>query len=273
LQHEQRNPRQSLRLPGYFVTTQVQGLKVPGSRFKMSKKQIIKNTARLFNKVIDSILNIFYPSFCIRCELELKKHERLLCEDCWHRLPQLDEELETITDLKSKYRERIYFTHTLSVWKFDPHLQTIIHHLKYQNFKSLAENIGIFMAEKIKRSGILNNDALLIPVPLHKTRVRERGYNQSELLCKVIAAETGVGYDAKILKRIRYTQSQTKLNAANRSVNVKNAFKVSQREKIAKKTILLVDDVITTGATINACAKELVKNGAKEVIIISAIQA
>jgi ComF family protein len=129
------------------------------------------------------------------------------------------------------------------------------------------------MAEKIKRSGIITCQALLIPVPLHKTRVRERGYNQSELLCKVIAAETGIGYDANILQRIRYTKSQTKLDEATRSVNVKNAFKVSQRDRISKKTILLIDDVITTGATINACAKELIRNGAKEVIIISAIHA
>lgn len=239
----------------------------------MSNRQIIKNTTRLFKTIVDSVLNIFYPSFCIRCEIELQKHEKLLCEDCWQRLPQLNEESEKGADLKRKYRERIYFSHALSVWPADAHLLTIIHHLKYQNFKALAKKIGIFMAEKIKRSGIITCQALLIPVPLHKTRVRERGYNQSELLCKVIAAETGIGYDANILQRIRYTKSQTKLDAANRSVNVKNAFKVSQRDRISKKTILLIDDVITTGATINACAKELIRNGAKEVIIISAIHA
>ena len=239
----------------------------------MRNYQILKKAVLLCRKAVDSIFDIFYPSYCIRCELNLKKHERLLCDDCWNRIPKLDDDLEKTNDLARRYRQRIYFSNVLTVWKFDSHLQTIIHHLKYQNFKSLAKPVGIFMAEKIKRSGLIGDQSLLIPVPLHPTRVRERGYNQSDLLSNVIAEATGIEHNNNILTRIRYTRSQTALKAVERSANVKNAFKVSQREKIKQKTIILVDDVITTGATMNACAKELIKNGAKEVIVISAVHA
>lgn len=227
----------------------------------------------LFKKIIESVLNIIYPSFCICCELALQPHEKLLCDECWHHLPPAEEAPETIARLARNKRGRVFFARTLSVWKINPQLETIIHHFKYQNFKALANKLGVFMADRIKSSGIMNRDSVLIPIPLHKTRLRERGYNQSELLCRIIARETGIESDAKILERIRYTQSQTTLNAVERSENVRNAFKVSQREKIMKKTILLVDDVITTGATMNACAKALIKDGAKEVIIVSALHA
>lgn len=228
--------------------------------------QLVKNTA-------ESLLNICYPCYCIRCDHELKKQEKLLCDDCWNCLPQLGEDVASKEDLNDKYRERIYFSGVLSVWQFDPHVQTVIHFLKYQHFKSLAKKVGAFMAEKVVNAGIYIDQSLLIPVPLHKTRTRERGYNQSELLCQAIAGATGIEYEAKILKRIRYTLSQTNLNVKQRSANVKNAFKVNSRDKLKNKTVILVDDVITTGATMNACAKELIKNGAKEIIILSATQA
>ena len=129
------------------------------------------------------------------------------------------------------------------------------------------------MAEALTEFNFPFKNVIIVPIPLHKIRIRERGYNQSALLCKAIATETGFIIDERVLKRVRYTQSQTKLNAIARQKNMQNAFTVTDKEKIRNKTIILVDDVITTGATMNACAKELKKYGAKTVFIFSAVKA
>ncbi|MDZ7377321.1 MAG: ComF family protein, partial [candidate division KSB1 bacterium] len=123
------------------------------------------------------------------------------------------------------------------------------------------------MAEKLKPLNFSPDETLLIPVPLHKTRARERGYNQSALLCRAIARQTGLPYDEHILKRVRYTRSQTKLSASERLKNVNQAFRIVNKEPIQNKNVILIDDVITTGATMNECARELITNGARTVAL------
>lgn len=125
----------------------------------------------------------------------------------------------------------------------------------------------------IREFNLPQEQLMLIPVPLHKTRIRERGFNQSLLLCISISSQLNIDYSDKVLVRTRYTQSQTKLNASKRQKNVANAFQVKSAESIRGKTIILVDDVITTGATMNACAQALARCGASEIILISAAKA
>jgi ComF family protein len=239
----------------------------------MNGKQILALPLRILLPLVKSTISFFYPPYCIACNSHLKENERLICDKCWIDLPQIEQGFDLYDEIRSKLADEVYFSKAFSTWEFSPTIQTVIHHLKYQNFKMLANRIGIFMADRLKKLSLPGDRTILIPVPLHKTRIRERGYNQCELLCRVIASETGITDNDKILTRIRYTQSQTKLNASERAKNVENAFKVIYPDQITNKLIILVDDVITTGSTMNACAKELMNNGANNVYLLSAIKA
>lgn len=235
----------------------------------MKGKQILASPFSLLLSLFKSILNFIYPPYCIVCNSLLQENNRLICESCWNNLPKVNEDFDLFNEINSKFTEQVYFSKVISIWEFSPPLQNTIHHLKYQNFKILANRLGTVMADRLKKLLLPVEKTILIPVPLHKTRMRERGYNQSSLLCSVIASETGLPYNDQILNRIRYTKSQTGLNASQRLKNVENAFKVSLPEKIENKIIILLDDVITTGATINECAKELMKAGAQEIYLFS----
>lgn len=239
------------------------------SIINMKSKQLLAAPFSLIPTLFRSILSFVYPPFCIVCSSRLPESNRLICESCWNSFPKIDENFDLSDVIKSKITGPVYFSNAFAIWEFSPAIQNIIHQLKYQNFKILANRIGIFMADRLRKLPLPIEKTLIIPVPLHKTRMRERGYNQSALLCSVIAAETGLPYNDQILQRIRYTQSQTKLNASERLKNVQNAFKVSSPNEIAHKIIILVDDVITTGATINECAKELMRAGAEAVNLFS----
>ena len=238
-------------------------------KIQMKIKQFLAAPFSLIPTLLKSILNFVYPPYCIVCNSHLQQTGRLICDSCWNSFPMIDENYDIYDEIKSKISGPVYFSNAISVWEFSPAIQDIIHYLKYQNFKTLANRIGIFMANRLKKLEFSKEKTIIIPVPLHKTRMRERGYNQSALLCSVIASESNLPFNDQILQRIRYTQSQTKLNAAERIKNVQNAFKVSSPKEIESKIIVLVDDVITTGATINECAKELIKAGAEGVNLLS----
>ena len=238
----------------------------------MNGKQILHSPYRFLLSLVKSTLNFIYPPYCVICSSQLTENERLICDNCWLHMPPVEQDFDVFNEIKNKLDGEVYFSKVISVWEFSPTIQTAIHLLKYQNFKLLANRIGLFMADRLNKQSLPIDKMILIPVPLHKTRTRERGYNQSTLLCQVIANETGFGYSDKILKRIRYTQSQTKLDASERAKNVENAFKVINPEQIENRLVTLVDDVITTGSTMNECAKELMKNGANDVYLLSAVK-
>ncbi len=232
----------------------------------------LKIVASFCREIYYAVIHFFLPHFCLTCETTDIKENEIICNTCWSKLPIAPSNDKIMDELKNKLAGGCHFSGAFSLWQFCPETQTIIHYLKYRTFGNLAERIGKAMAKKLTENQRLFKNMLLIPIPLHKTRVRERGYNQSSLLCKAIASETEIPFEDSVLKRVRYTASQTKLTAKERQKNVANAFAVSHREKILNKTIILVDDVITTGVTMNGCAGELLKNGAKKVYVLSAVK-
>jgi ComF family protein len=220
-----------------------------------------------------AVIHFFLPHFCLACSTTEIEHNEIICDSCWSKLLKAPSNDIIMNELNNKLSGECCFSGAFSLWKFSPATQTIIHHLKYRAFGNLAGKIGKEMANKLLEHRLISPSTLLIPIPLHKTRIRERGYNQSSLLCKAITQETDIPFEENVLVRVRYTTSQTKLDVKKRWQNVENAFSVLKPEKILDKTIILVDDVITTGATMNACAGELLKNAAKNVYIISAAKA
>ena len=150
--------------------------------------------------------------------------------------------------------------------------QSLIHQLKYEQMTGLGIDLGKRLGLRILASLDEKGFAGLVPVPLHKAKLRERGYNQAEFISKGISSVTGLSVIPSILRRTKYTQSQTAMNPAERKANVHGAFAIRQQSlpAVRGKSYLLVDDVITTGATVAACASVLTEAGAADIIACAA---
>lgn len=218
---------------------------------------------------LNAILDFIYPPYCLICKAHLDSGAKLVCEYCWQSLLRL----QNMTELSDEKRQKAPISRFLSVWQYSDEFQTIIHEMKYYGKKSLAQSMGEEMAKVVMASKEYSNADLIIPVPLHKTRLRERGFNQSFLLAQKITSVTKISVEPGILKRVRYTKSQSKLSATERVLNVQGAFKVTQSQPVKGKVVILVDDVLTTGSTLNACADALIDSGVAKVLILTAAMA
>ncbi len=153
-----------------------------------------------------------------------------------------------------------------SACNFNQFSQGLIYALKYQGADYVAPYMGEFMARRFSGLAELAEANVVIPVPLYKTRLKKRGYNQSELLARAFCKATGLALDTTSLVRVRDTQSQTHLGREKRLENMTDAFVVNNPQPVKGKTVLLIDDVATTGATLEGCAQALRKAGAKRVL-------
>jgi len=148
-------------------------------------------------------------------------------------------------------------------------LQRIVHHIKYRKEPELGRHMGELMGMKLSSLFKEQEMTLCIPMPLHPKREYERGYNQASLLCEGIFKTTGLAYNENVLVRNEHTKTQTKKSRKERWENVASIFEVVDHQAISHKNIVLVDDVITTGASSEACAHALLEHGAKTVGICS----
>jgi ComF family protein len=153
--------------------------------------------------------------------------------------------------------------------RFDGVVQDLIHLMKYQGKRSIARRLGTMLADRLLSDSTVGQIDLLIPVPLHPSRERERGYNQSALIARAVGERLGVPVEERVLQRLKNTQTQTRLSAPERTANVAGAFRVRIPETVAGRRIALVDDVVTTGATADACAEALLTTGASEVLLFA----
>jgi ComF family protein len=231
----------------------------------------------------DAILDLIYPQSCPICQRPLEKGIKEVCEKCWNTLASLpapfcpycksflehDDPLsEHLCPSLNKSEDRKILA-VRSLGTFDEYYQKLVHRFKYDKKIPLGRRLAQFLGEMIAKDRYLSSYDQVIPVPLHRTRQRERGFNQSAILAEGISQEANLSLIKGILKRKRNTKDQTYLNAQQRSENVKGAFVVSQPEEVSDKKIILVDDVTTTGATLNECAEMLRKAGAKEIFAVT----
>ncbi len=151
----------------------------------------------------------------------------------------------------------------------DSVIQKVIHKLKYQQEFSVGKTLGEKTAQILEDKLNTWNADLIMAIPLHRLRKAERGFNQAEIIAKTIGNCLKIKYVKNILLRKRFTQTQTKLNLKERKANMKDAFRIKRINKITDKNIILVDDVITTGATVSECAKILKENGASNIFALS----
>lgn len=210
-------------------------------------------------QIADAVAGLVYPSLCLGCEQRLGASEALpVCARCLRRLPAAPG-----TAALSQIRQReagAAVRAATALWSYDDSgtVQRIQHALKYGGQPSLGEPLGQLMAQAWQGSGIER----VIGVPLSRTRFLERGYNQSDALAAGVGRALGVRVDTEVLCRSRPTRTQTRLSAAERWANVSGAFSVSDPVTLSGQHVLLVDDVLTTGATLIAAAQALVEAGA-----------
>jgi len=219
------------------------------------------------------ILDFLLPRFCLLCRSCAIETDALICDRCFQQFPSAGTSEDVTDSVKNSLKSDFAFDSAFSLWSFDKNVQTLIHYFKYSEYWLLAQPIARFMAESLHQLNFTPTNALLIPVPLHKTRQRERGYNQSEMICRFVHKNTAIPFDNTILRRIRYTQTLTKLKTKERIKNVSGAFRVQSSESLSGKAIILIDDVLTTGATMNACARELRKLSPDAIYLFSVTKA
>lgn len=211
-----------------------------------------------------SLIDFVYPPFCLLCDRHLEAAERLVCNACWSGLPALQKPLKEFSESRG-----FLFTRALSIWEYSDRVQDLIHHLKYFRRPVLGMKMGEALAQLLADYEEFAGADFLIPVPLHARKLRERGYNQSLVLAQTVAQKSGIVLFNQALKRIRYTRPQAQLNADDRAKNVLNAFCLQKNSSLADKTVILVDDVLTTGNTLNECARVCKSSGARQVYALT----
>lgn len=229
----------------------------------------------------DALLDLIYPSetICFMCNNTLEKDTKYgLCRNCYNNLSFIPDHhcikcsipLRMIEDgptCEQCTNSNYYFDRVISAVKYEKDAKILIYRLKYSGHTYLATAIGYIMADKLKEEGI--REGLIIPVPLYKGKEKERGFNQAVLISKYIAKETGILLNTDALIRIEDTKVMYNLTKGEKLKNVENAFEVANQSAIIDKDILLIDDILTTGSTANACSKELINSGAKSVTVLT----
>ena len=229
---------------------------------------------QVYTKFINYFEHLFFPDECIICENETPNKQTFICHLCEQELAFSKMENTTIDQKTKKLfwgRVPIEIGFSLLYFEKANSTQKILHAIKYQNRKDFAIELGRKIGKAIKKSEINIQIDALIPVPLHVQKKFDRGYNQSELLCKGISAILNIETNKNLILRKKNSRSQTKLNKFLRWENAQNTYEVS-KEINAKnwKHIAIVDDVITTGSTIESIAKEILSiNPSIKISVIS----
>ena len=199
----------------------------------------------------------------------LVKGEDTFCTYCISDLPRSNDHHEAQTTLKQKFAGRLPVTFACAFLKFRKrgNVQRILHAFKYRNRPQIGYKLGLVYGSELAQAGIANQVDFIIPVPLHPSRLRQRGYNQSEEWAKGLSVSLGVPVVPGILLRAVRTRTQTRRSRLGRWENVREVFFVQDEATVYQKGILLVDDVVTTGATLESCGNVLLKAGCKSLSI------
>jgi competence protein ComFC len=226
----------------------------------------MKNNQFVIKSILYQLLDLVFPPICLNCQkvLPSNTNELSLCQDCYSTITLMPADFP-----KSNILDRLspsYLDYILIACQFDDAIQSVIHHIKYQRKPNLGIKCGINTALVLGRHISEIQDKYYLPVPLHIIRQKERGFNQSNFISMGIMKIYEGILMKDVLIREKNTISQTQLNREERQENINQAFRIRNTIDVSGKTIILVDDLITTGATMNECAKVLKTNGAKNVI-------
>lgn len=217
---------------------------------------------KVLKEIKESLLHLLFPHICAGCGSDLLSRESVLCMRCMHALPETNFERYAGNPVEKIFWGRLPLYSATARFYFNREslVQQLMHLFKYKGNKDLGLQLGKLMGEQLKSNRRFEADAL-VPLPLFPAKEKRRGYNQSAVLCEGISQITGIPVLNNVITRPQHTETQTKKGRIGRWKNIEGKFLLQQPELVANRRILLVDDVITTGATLESCGSELLKAG------------
>jgi len=234
---------------------------------------------KLTNTLFGDFLSLVFPEFCVCCNESLLKGEAQICTQCRYDLPITDYHLHRQNVLSQRFWGKLPIEYAFAYLKFTKggKVQQILHDLKYKGNQEIGVMLGKWYGQMLVDAGLAKLDAnevtkeqifqVILPIPLHKAKLRKRGFNQSNCFAEGLSATMEVPWRPDALKRNKATKTQTKKGRMERWQNVENIFEVVTPELIKDKHVLLVDDVVTTGSTLEACAQSILQAGAAKISI------
>lgn len=220
---------------------------------------------------LKALLSVFYPEVCLQCGNVLDDSEQTVCGNCIAGLPRtfMAVNKDNLAEMKFATDLKILRAASYCRYSQDSDFRNMIHRAKYGNHPEIMYRLAQQAATEWRDTGFFDGVDVIVPVPLHKKKLRERGYNQSDFIAHGLGDELGVAVCEDALARIRNDQSQTMQDMTARSANVKGAFAVNEESNIKGKTVLLVDDVLTTGATLSECVTQLRKIPKTKIVVFT----
>ena len=221
-----------------------------------------------------NIINLFFPPVCAGCHSFLISNENVICTLCRHNIPLTNHHLNPENEAFKKFYGRIPIEYTSALFYFHKKgiVQELIHNLKYKGQEQIGTVLGEWYADDLKNSIVIQSVDQIIPVPLHKRKLRERGYNQVTKFGNALSEGLNIEYNPNLLVRNIYSKTQSRKSFLNRIDGIDALFDVTFTEKDHNKHFLLIDDVLTTGSTLEACSHALLKiPGAKISVVCMAL--
>ncbi len=225
--------------------------------------------------IVQDFVSLFYPQYCLACSAVLFKGEETVCTRCMLEMPQTGHHLNPRGNtLYERFAGRLPLEMMSALFKFSKRgtIQHLLHQLKYKNHPEIGIMLGKVYGNRLKTCIDWPID-LILPVPLHESRARRRGYNQSAKFAEGLSMSLGIPFSDEVLRRKIGTTSQTNKSKLLRWENVGDVFAVKKRDEIEGRRVMLVDDVVTTGATLEACGSVLLRHGCQALSIVCIAEA
>ena len=209
--------------------------------------------------MVKNLLNIFFPEVCMGCNSMLSDNESNLCTSCRHSIPVANFENLENNAVEKIFHGRVPIKRATSLLRFEKKgiVQQLLHNLKYRKQEGVGRFLGDWLGKKLKKHDGFAEVDVVVPVPIHKRKLRQRGYNQVSLFGKEMARHLGAEYVEDVLVKKRSTRTKVFQKRLSRWSDQQETFCLENEEKLRGKHILLVDDIITTGSTIESCARAL----------------
>ena len=219
--------------------------------------------------MFSDFFSLLYPNLCCGCGSTLVKSEVAICSDCLLNFPYTQFTSFTDNPVARSFWGRVPLKGATGLIAFNKghRIQRVLHSLKYEGNQAVGEELGKHLGRTLKRHNA--QPSLIVPIPLHRKKLKARGYNQSTSIAKGVAAVLGCPIETKGLRRVVASSTQTNKSRIDRWDNVSDIFAVTDPDRFESHDVLLVDDVITTGATLEACAQVLHKGPVKSVQVAS----
>lgn len=213
-------------------------------------------------QLLKDIFRLFYPDLCLNCNKNLLNQETILCSFCRHDLPQINLKNYQNNEITAVFYGRIPIRKATSFlyYRKSGITQQLIHHLKYKNRQDIGHFIGEWFGYELKESKQFESIDYIVPVPLHLKKLKKRGYNQLTTFGNSLSTILKIPYQPNVLHCVTTNETQTLKKRFERFTNTSTKFNLTNISFFENKHILLIDDVITTGATLEACCNELLKS-------------